>query len=125
MLTTGSRLSREALGDDAAALEAVFAGGLLFGAVIPGGGVFEAGEFEDDDFFDYGTFQDLVATMHGAKFGGMLLRADRNELAVFVQPGFTAGFLAGEDHLCGQGILLAVGASFQIPMTKIMERKSI
>jgi hypothetical protein len=28
-----------------AALEAVFAGGLIFGAELPGAGVFEAGEF--------------------------------------------------------------------------------
>jgi hypothetical protein len=48
----------------------VFAGGLIFGAVLPGAGVFEAGEFEDDDFFDCGTFQDLVATMDSAKFAG-------------------------------------------------------
>jgi len=69
---------------------------------------------------DCGTFQVLVATLDGAKFAGMLLKAGRDQLAVFVQPGFIAGFLAG-----GQGILLGVGASFQIPMTKLMERKSI
>jgi hypothetical protein len=58
-----------------AAPEAVFASRLIFGAVIPGGGVLEGGEFEDDDFFDCGTFQDLVATMDGGKFAGMLLKA--------------------------------------------------
>jgi hypothetical protein len=41
-----------------AALEAVFASRLIFRAAIPGGGVFEGGEFEEDDFFDCGTFQD-------------------------------------------------------------------
>jgi len=124
-MTDGIKVSREALGDDAAALEAVFAGGLLFGAVIPGGGVFEGGEFEDDDFFDCGTFQDLVATMDGAKFGGMLLKTGRNQLSIFVQLGFIAGFFPGEYDVCGQGILLGVGASFEIPMTKIMARNSI
>jgi hypothetical protein len=93
--------------------------------VIPGGGVLEGGEFADDDFFDCGAFQDSVAAVDGAKFGGMLLKAGRDELAVFVQPGFIAGLLAREDHVCGQAILLGVGASFQIPMTKIMARKSI
>jgi hypothetical protein len=98
---------------------------LIFGALIPGLGVFEGGEFEDDDSFDCGTFQDSVATMDGAKFGGMLLQAGRDERAVFVQPGFIAGSLAGEYHVCGQAIFLGVGAAFQIPMTKITERKSI
>jgi hypothetical protein len=56
--------------------------------VIPGGGVFEAGEFEDDDFFNCGTFWDWVATMDGAKFGGMFLKAGRGELAAF---GFPRG----------------------------------
>jgi hypothetical protein len=98
---------------------------LIFGAVLPGAGVFEGGEFDDDDFFDCGTFQYLVATMDGAKFGGMFLQAGRDELALFVQPGFTASFPAGEDHVCGQASLLGVGASFQIPMAKIMAGKSI
>jgi hypothetical protein len=87
----------------------VFASRLIFGAVIPGGGVLEGGEFEDDDFFDCGTFQDLVATMDGAKFGGMFLKASRNELSIFIQLVFIAGFLSGEYDVGGQGILLGVG----------------
>jgi hypothetical protein len=78
-----------------AAREALLAGGLIFGAVNPGGGVLERGEFEADDFFDCGSFQNFVATMDGAKFAGVLLPAGRDKLSVFVQPGFIAGFLAG------------------------------
>jgi hypothetical protein len=71
------------------------------------------GEFEDDDFFDCGTFQNFVATMDGAKFGGVLLPAGRDKPSVFVQPGFIAGFLSREYYLGGQGMLLEVGGSSQ------------
>jgi hypothetical protein len=51
---------------------------LIFEAVIPGGGIFESGEFEDDNFFDCGAVQDSVAAVEGAKFARVLLRAGRN-----------------------------------------------
>jgi hypothetical protein len=70
----------------------VLAGGLLFGAVIPGGGVFEGGEFEDDDFFDCGTFQDLVATMDGAKFGGILFESWPGRAGGIRSAGIHCGF---------------------------------
>jgi hypothetical protein len=69
-VTNGARLGGEAFGDDAAvvaATEAVCASRLIFGAVIPGSGVLEGGEFEDNDLFDCETFQNFVATMDGAK----------------------------------------------------------
>jgi hypothetical protein len=52
----------------------------------------EGGEFEDDDFFDCGTFRNFVATMNGAKFAGVLLQAGRDKLSAFLQAGFIAVF---------------------------------
>jgi len=49
------------------------------------GGVFEGGEFEDYDFFDCGTFQDLVASLDGAKFG-RVVQSYADELAALVEP---------------------------------------
>ena len=84
----------------------MFASRLIFGAVIPGGGVLEGGEFENDDFFDCGTFQNFLATMDGAKFGGMFLKAGRDQLAVFVQPGFIAVFSRVRITYAGKGFSL-------------------
>jgi hypothetical protein len=65
-----------------------------------------------------------VATLDGAKFGGMLLKAGRNELSIFVQLVFIAGFFPGEYDVGGQGIF-GVGAFLKIPMTKIVAPRSI
>jgi hypothetical protein len=72
-----------------------------------------------------GTFQNFVATVDGAKFGGMFLKAGRDELAVFFPPGFIAGFFAGEDHVSGQGILPGVGAFSQKRTIEARDRGSI
>jgi hypothetical protein len=57
------------------------------------GGVFEGGEFEDYDFFDCGTFQDLVASLDGAKFGG-LFKATRTSWRYSLSLGIGRGFFA-------------------------------
>jgi hypothetical protein len=77
------------------------------------------GEFEGDDFFDCGTFQNFVATMDGAKFAGMFLKAGRDEMAVSFRRDSLRVFSRVRTTYAGKGFSLQWERSAKIERSKL------
>ena len=76
------------------ALEAVFAGGLILRAMIPGLRVFIAGELKDEDLLERGPLQDFLTTVAGAKNNRVFLETGGSQLLILIQLSLISGLFA-------------------------------
>src|SRR5271170_1964504 len=92
------------LGDDEtviSSLEAVLACRLVLRAVIPSFRVFVSEEFENNDFFECGAFQNFMTPVEGAKNNRVLLKAGRRHLFILGHLLCVTSSFARDHHVSG------------------------